>query len=91
MKNADVFEDLKSLLDDQKVEEVDPTEGAIMQHLALAAQVAGVDLSDDKAVAEFMAAVKTVVTKDKAALKSQLRRWTSAKGKNALRSTKNAI
>jgi hypothetical protein len=87
-----IIDELHELLG-EKAEEAAATgpEAAIAQHIALAAQVAGVDLSDDDALDDFMAQVKTVVTKDKSWLKSQLRRWTTGKARAAVKATKGAM
>lgn len=65
-------------------------EGAIIQHLALAASTAGVELDDPAAVKAFITTVRDVVTKDKAQLTSQMRRWTSGKARAAIKTAKNA-
>lgn len=59
----------------------------ILQHLALAAAAMGVDLSDNDAVEQFIVDVRQAVTKEKAQLKSQLRRFTAAKAKAAAKGT----
>ncbi len=66
-------------------------EHEILSSLALAAVSSGIDMDDDDALDKFVADVKTAVTKDKAKLKSILRRFTSSKAKNAAKQTiKNA-
>lgn len=94
-----ILSDLKALLDEPAVAHEDQTEAAatsegetaIMQHLALAAQVAGIDLDDDGQLKDFIAQVREVITKDKSKLKSQLRRWTTGKARSAIKATKSAI
>lgn len=91
---TDILKDLSELLGplgEEQTEAATGTEGAIIQHLALAAQVAGVDLDDDEQLKSFMGDVRDVVTKDKSKLRSQLRRWTAGKARAAVKATKGAI
>lgn len=92
-----VIQNMKKLIGESKVveEEGAPTEGsaehALMQNLALVAATVGIDLDDDKQADEFIKLVKTVVTKDKAKLKSTLRRFTASKAKMAARAAVKAV
>ena len=95
--NTQLLKDLKGIISgvkesSSKTEELDESgsQDVIMQHIALAAQVAGVDLEDDASLKSFMAQVREVVTKDKAQLKAKLKRWTSGKARAAVRLTKHA-
>lgn len=91
-KAAIILDELDNLLSEEPTEEaVTGPEAAIAQHLALASQVMGVDLSDDTALDDFMAQVKAVVTKEKSWLKSQLKRWTTGKARAAVKTTKGAM
>lgn len=90
----DLLKELDELVGDKKNEEQTEAAGsddAIIQHIALAAQVAGVDLEDDDQLKDFMGKVKDVITKDKSKLRSQLRRWTAGKARAAVKATKGAI
>jgi hypothetical protein len=72
-------------------EESPGMETVLAQHLGLAANVLGVDLTDDKALADFLVQAKAVVTKDKAWLRSQLKRFTMGKARAAVKAAKGAI
>lgn len=76
-----------------KTEELEESgsETAIMQHLALAAQASGVDLTDHAALKTFVTQVKTIVTKDVAKLSSTLRRFTAGKARETIRAAKAAV
>lgn len=75
----------------EEQEAVTGAEQEILSSLALAAVSAGVDMDSDDALDKFIADVKLAVTKEKAKLKSLLRRYTSAKGKSAAKQAmKNA-
>ena len=91
----DLLKELDDLVGDKKNEEQSEAasggEDAIVQHIALAAQVAGVDLDDDDQLKDFMSKVKNVITKDKSKLRSQLRRWTAGKARAAVKATKAAM
>lgn len=74
--------------------EEEGTEGpdtSILQHLALAAASMGIDMTDEGAVDQFIGDVKTAITKDKAKLKSALRRFTPAKAKAAAKGSVKAV
>lgn len=89
-KNANLIKELTDLLGEEQTEASSGAEDAIVQHIALAAQVAGVDL-DDEQLKAFMGNVRDVITKDKSKLRSQLRRWTSGKARAAVKATKAAM
>jgi len=90
-KNANLIKELSDLLGEEQTEASGGAEDAIVQHIALAAQVAGVDLDDDEQLKAFMSNVRDVITKDKSKLRSQLRRWTSGKARAAVKATKAAM
>lgn len=90
-KNANLIKELTDLLGEEQTEASSGAEDAIVQHIALAAQVAGVDLDDDEQLKAFMGNVRDVITKDKSKLRSQLRRWTSGKARAAVKATKAAM
>jgi hypothetical protein len=98
--NTRLITDLKGILSDglgpkkePRTEELEESgnETAIMQHLALAAQSAGVDLDDRAALKAFVAQVKTVVTKDVAKLGATLRRFTAGKARETIRAAKASM
>ena len=92
MNPEDVLSDLKTLLTDSKVEEAaDPVETAVAQHIALAGQVVGIDLDDDAALDDYLAKVKSIITKDKGHVMRVLRRWSASKSKAAVRTVKSAL
>jgi len=66
-------------------------EDALMKNLALVAATIGINLDDDKQADDFITLVKTVVTKDKAKLKSLLRRFTASKAKTAAKGAMKAV
>ncbi len=86
-----LLDELDELLGEKTEEAVPGPEAVLFQHLALAAQVSGVDLSDDQALDDFIGQVKTAVTKDRASLKTQLRRWTAGKARAAVRAVKGTV
>lgn len=98
MKN-DLLKELDDLVGDKKEQTENSAnsakwpddEGAVIQHLALAAQVMGVDVEDDEEIRDFLDVVRRVVTKDKSKLRSQLKRWTASKARSAVKTTKGAI
>lgn len=81
-----VLNRMKKILETPAVEEEgvgNAAEANILQHLALAAAAMGVEVSDNDAVDQFIADVRQAVTKEKAQLKSQLRRFSASKAKAA--------
>jgi hypothetical protein len=88
---TNIINELAALLGEEQTEAAGGNEDVIVQHLALAAQVVGVDLSDEEQLKSFMSDVRNVITKDAAKLRSQLRRWTSGKARTAVKTAKAAV
>lgn len=88
-----VLNRMKKILETAVEEEgaASAAETSILQHLALAAAAMGVDVGDNDAVDQFIADVRTAVTKEKAQLKSQLRRFTASKAKAAAKGTVKSL
>jgi hypothetical protein len=97
--NTRLITDIKNILAEGKSKKTPRTEEleeggndtSIMQHLALAAQAAGVDLDDRAALKTFIAQVKAVVTKDVAKLSTTLRRFTAGKARETIRNAKASM
>jgi hypothetical protein len=89
-----VINRMKKILETPAFEEEgvgNAAETNILQHIALAAAAMGVDVSDNDAVDQFIADVRQAVTKEKAQLKSQLRRFTNSKAKAAAKGTVKSL
>lgn len=96
--NEALLKDLDTILNppklpEPKTEELDESDQAssILKHLALAAQVAGIDLEDDAQLKDFLVQVRTVVVKDTSKLKSTLRRWTAGKARSVVKTAKASV
>lgn len=87
----DLLKEINTLLGENASEATGESNSAILQHLALAATVSGVDLDDDEALGDFMKKVKDVVTKERGALRAQLRRWTASKARTTVKAAKGAL